>query len=792
MEPLREFLPGMLIGGQFELAELLARGGMGTVYRAIQRGTQAERALKLMHPNLVRDRRSREMFLQEAQVSGRIRSDHVVHIIAAGVDDVLGVPWLAMELLKGVTLSAYIEQHGPLPVTDVLLVVQQIGHALDAAHQQGIIHRDLKPENVFLASSHRVGMRFVIKVLDFGVAKLLAQAHVDVHPVGTPGYMAPEQASDDEVDRVTPAADIWALGLIGFEMLVGRSYWRTSLRDGAHIAALWREILFDPIDLASERAADYKLEHLVPPRFDEWLVRCLSRDPRARFQHIQHAVHALADVLSAQPSDGQVMPVADDYETLTPTEPIHLPLIISDWGKDDLNQRARSSEPVAVTYRSGLERRAVKARPGVSLLEISRVNGIAHTSVCGGKARCTTCRVLIIEGAENLAPRTERETEVADDKRWPMNVRLACQARVLGPVTVRRLVLDAEDEALVSHERKRVTYADRVPACVLATATRGLGEFTRRGLPYDVIHIINRLIAQMRSVIDGNGGQVFRIVGPDIVAVFGHGEVDRARAAAAALRASLRLLSRIGTINEYSMMHFGVRVHMTVGLDDAEVMVGDVGGQVGHIFGEGVIVAQTGARAAARVGARIIASERFFRRIGDEVRATGQRLGARVSGEEMTLVEIADFRKPDALTLVQSAFVRIRSDPGAFARALYQRLWQLEPGCRRLFRNVDMQAQSHRLVHALGAVLTGFDNHEALRNSLRALARRHVGYGVKVGYYKAFGDALVGALEELLGSAFVPEMRLAWIDTYAAMARMMIEAHMQAADERSKRVHVKG
>ncbi|WP_428261612.1 protein kinase domain-containing protein [Haliangium sp.] len=787
------FPPGTIIGGQFELGALIAQGGMGAVYRATQRGTGAQRAVKLMHPRLVKQAHSRTLFLREAQVSALIRSEHVVHVIAAGVDDATGVPWLAMELLDGLDLAAYLSQHGPMPPADVAVVVEQIGHALGAAHDEGIVHRDLKPENVFLASAHRVGTPYVVKLLDFGVAKFTAQVRTESVLVGTPAYMAPEQAS--ESDQVSPATDLWSLGLLVFRMLVGRSYWRQVGEQGARGAALWREILFDPLDLASERAAGFDCEHLVPRHFDEWFIRCVSRDPRARFQDARAAVVTLVELLA--PGRGELAEVggAETFALLRERAGAEVSITRADTvpllGPSAIEP---DGELVRVCFQSRLGRVEVHAPKGVWLLDVSRTNGLTHTSVCGGQARCTTCRVVVLRGREHLSPPTERERAVARHKQWLSDIRLACQTRVLGDVTVRRLVLDSEDVALIEEEPETPTFADKRAACVLATSARGLDEFLRTALAYDGVHVVNRLVSQVRSVIERNGGRVVCTGGGDLVAVFGHDSGDHAEAAARALRAALRIMARVALVNEHFVRHFGVKVKVAVGLDHGEVFTGDVSGQSGHVFGEAVTVACAAARAAGRDDLRVVGSERLVAVITEPVR-TGRRVevGASPAAEDLAegeaqgqgLVELMDFQKPDAVHLVQATFEQVLARADEFSAAFYARLFTLDPGIEALFDEVDMERQQTMLIKALDVILRGFDDVSAIRLPLRALARRHIAYGIKVGHYKVLGDALLWALEVLLGDAFVAEVSRAWMETYGKIARIMVEAHLTATGESS-------
>ena len=150
------YLPtGTVVGKSYEIRRPLSQGGMGAVYVAVQIATQKERALKVMRPDLLSSPKMRERFVQEAQIGARIESEHVVEVIDAGVDEDSGTPWLAMELLRGQTLSARVQEHGPIALEETAEIVRELCHAVGAAHTVGIVHRDLKPDNVFIADTKR-------------------------------------------------------------------------------------------------------------------------------------------------------------------------------------------------------------------------------------------------------------------------------------------------------------------------------------------------------------------------------------------------------------------------------------------------------------------------------------------------------------------------------------------------------------------------------------------------------------------------------------------------------------
>ncbi len=296
VDALPQVAAGTLIGGDFRIQRALSSGGMGSVYVAEQLSTGKLRALKLMHPQLVTDPKSRLRFIDEARVGARIPSEHVVEVVGAGVDDATGVPWLAMELLEGEDLASIVARSGALPPSSLRELMLQLGHALGAAHAQGIVHRDLKPENVFVARSRRRGAELMVKVLDFGIAKSLESsktAATATAAMGSPLFMAPEQATPGAAIR--PQTDVWALGLIAFHAITGRHYWQSAEIEPFSLTALLAEVLVHPMPPPNERAR--QLGATLPPGFDAWFARCVSRDPAGRFADASACVAAFDAML---------------------------------------------------------------------------------------------------------------------------------------------------------------------------------------------------------------------------------------------------------------------------------------------------------------------------------------------------------------------------------------------------------------------------------------------------------------------------------------------------------------
>ncbi len=270
---------GVVVGGDFRVLDRIGEGGMSVVYAAEQLSTGRRRALKIMRGRLAepsegeaRDKH-RAQLEREAKVGALVESPHVVDVVAAGVDE--ETPWIAMELLDGDDLAELVRKHGPRDGEEVRVILTQLFHAVAAAHRAGVVHRDLKPENVFV-SRDADGHPWV-KVLDFGIARLSAEVRSgSTTVVGSPAWMAPEQADSDS--PITPATDVWALGLITYWLITGSNFWRAADPERLSIRAIMREVLLDPIPLASQRAATVDRVDRLPKGFDAWFEASMRRD----------------------------------------------------------------------------------------------------------------------------------------------------------------------------------------------------------------------------------------------------------------------------------------------------------------------------------------------------------------------------------------------------------------------------------------------------------------------------------------------------------------------------------
>ena len=266
------------LAARYELLEEAGRGGMGVVYKARDRETGEIVALKILKPEIAADRTQAERFINEVRLSRRITHKNVCRVYEftrAG-----STAYLSMEYVQGESLRALIERMGAVTLRKGTQIARQICAALYEAHGEGIIHRDLKPENVMLDRAGNV------KVMDFGIARLLDASVTSTGGIiGTPAYMAPEQAEGREIDART---DIYATGLILYEIFTGHP----TFTGDTPITIALRQIRDTP---AAPRTHDAS----IPPELDAIILKCLEKDPAQRFQSIGELDAALARIATS-------------------------------------------------------------------------------------------------------------------------------------------------------------------------------------------------------------------------------------------------------------------------------------------------------------------------------------------------------------------------------------------------------------------------------------------------------------------------------------------------------------
>jgi adenylate cyclase len=292
-----------------------------------------------------------------------------------------------------------------------------------------------------------------------------------------------------------------------------------------------------------------------------------------------------------------------------------------------------------------IDRKSVEADEGESILRVSLRAGIAHAHACGGNARCSTCRITVIEGLEHCTPRNEKEEQLASRLRFSPEMRLACQTAVVGDVKIRRLVLDEEDVELTDQlgaGKQPGAVGEEKQVAVLFSDIRGFTPFAEALPPYDVVHVLNRYFHEMGQAISRNGGRIDNYMGDGLMALFG---MERAGGAAMdAVRAGLGMLEAMERFKPYLESIYSRSFEIGIGIHYGEVVVGAIGASSMKrvtAIGDAVNLASRIEAANKQAGTRLLVSEETFSEIKTEVRA-GKSISAKLPGKsgEYVLYEI--------------------------------------------------------------------------------------------------------------------------------------------------------
>jgi serine/threonine-protein kinase len=296
--PAEAQLEGAVVAGKYRLRRVVGAGSMGVVCEAQHLEIGKRLAIKLIDASLAGMSDIAQRFRQEARAASLVESQHIVQVFDVGTDKSLGL-YLVMEYLTGRDLAKVIAMEKRLPPDEAVRIGLQVARGLAKAHEAGVVHRDLKPANIFLTD--REDDRPLVKILDFGISKVIDASRADAKlrltragtVVGTPQYMSPEQAQGYSVDART---DVWALGLVIYEMLAGRP----AYLEMATYEQFIIHLVSNPPDPLSEVAP------WVPPALAKVVHRAIEHDVSAR---IQSCVDLARELLEAHPLAG-VRPAA--------------------------------------------------------------------------------------------------------------------------------------------------------------------------------------------------------------------------------------------------------------------------------------------------------------------------------------------------------------------------------------------------------------------------------------------------------------------------------------------------
>lgn len=308
---------------------------------------------------------------------------------------------------------------------------------------------------------------------------------------------------------------------------------------------------------------------------------------------------------------------------------------------------------------------------GATILETALKHEYPLYHLCGGNAKCTTCRVFITEGLDKLSSRNEREQTLADRKGWPSEIRLACQTEVFGNVSLRRIIKDNKDLRTVTSESKSSKTGEECYAVILFLDIKGFTAFTEGSLPYDVVFVLNRFFQEMSEPILNNGGGIDKFIGDGILAFFQMGNKKEAikneenlkkakqETIRSAIRACLRMFDQLKKFNLEMKDRFNFTFDIRIGLHAGNVIYGDIGHseyKSQTVLGDTVNVASRLEALNKKTNTNFLVSDEIYNLIGPSL-SVNKKVITKLRGksEKMTAYSVLGFKDLDSILMIQKS-----------------------------------------------------------------------------------------------------------------------------------------
>ncbi len=407
--------------------------------------------------------------------------------------------------------------------------------------------------------------------------------------------------------------------------------------------------------------------------------------------------------------------------------------------------------------------------PETSLLEISIANKIPHLHECGGNGMCTTCRIRVIEGSENLNPLTRQEEEFRKKRNWDPSIRLACQAKLMKEnVSIERLVWTNAEVSNLQLETIPFGIGDERELVFLFCDMRNFTPLADKHSNFDLAHMLNRFFTVLGDPICMNNGIIYQYAGDEIIALFGTGGGNKSKICMDAIRAALGMNYAIQRLNKWEFKDFETEIKIGIGLHYGRAFVGNIG-HPRHkqfaVIGDPVNVTSRIQAQNKEYGSRILASQSVMDHIPEDKLKIGFRSDVKLRGKEIKIpvYEILGFVETDTNLEVQATLDQLLRNEEQFAELFYEKVFQQAPQVRTLFQN-NMLEQGRMLTHMLRGIINSLSRPEHLMLNLKSLGRQHVNYGVKHEHYLMIKEILLESIAEQLGEDYTDRSRQAWIE----------------------------
>lgn len=444
-------------------------------------------------------------------------------------------------------------------------------------------------------------------------------------------------------------------------------------------------------------------------------------------------------------------------------------------------KKKKKKGPPRVTY-VGMNQSFPCPDPEYSILDISIDERISHVHECGGNGKCTTCRVRVLDGANNLSPKSVLEKQISFDRKWDPGIRLACQAIPKGDVSIQRLVWSSAEISQLQTEFIGDSGGEEREIILLCCDLRNFTEITSKNLVFDMVHMLNRFYTLLGDPILVNNGIIYQYVGDEIIGIFGTAGGDLEKNCMDAMRAALGMKYALERLNQFELKDLGNQFDIGIGIHFGKAYLGHMGHPKHRQFaviGDPINVVSRIQGKTKEIDSKILISEDFLKHLPEDLLKLNEKILSNLRGkkEQLTLYGVEAFQKPDMNLEVQASLSILLKNEERFATSFYNRVFEKAPQVRAMFKN-NMSIQGRLLTHMLGGIVYSLSRPGHLKLGLRSLGKNHAKYGVVPAHYPVVKEAMLETIEAELGEEYTENIGAAWTQAMDFVLLHMMQGHM--------------
>lgn len=422
--------------------------------------------------------------------------------------------------------------------------------------------------------------------------------------------------------------------------------------------------------------------------------------------------------------------------------------------------------------------KAVPIEKGQTILRHSILNKIPHLHECGGHGMCTTCRIRIVDGVDNVSKPSKAEKKMAAERQWDSSIRLGCQVNLQGgPVSIERLIWTNAETANLQLETIKLGTGEEKEMAFLFCDMRNYTQIAEAQSNFDLAFILNRFFTALGDPVYMNNGIIYQYAGDEIIALFGVGGGTPEKICMDAVRAGMGMLTTLEMLNKWEFRDFITPLKIGVGIHFGKSYIGNIGHERYKQFavvGDPMNVTSRIQTKNKDLGTQVLISKEVKDRIPEGRIALGLESTVYLKGKKgkFQIYEVVGFTKNETNFLIQSSIKQILSNEVEFAARFYQKLFARAPEVRNLF-TTDMLVQGYMLTHMLRGVVYALSRPDYLKSGLRQLGIQHKEYGVLPEHYPIVKEVLLETISETLGDSSSDAVRDAWNATLDIILDLM-------------------